>query len=181
MKHVIFLFFYLLAEPICAKEFSAVILSVNPHIKEQSYTLDADIHYKLSPTVNEALQKGISLTWTVVIKVKRKGVLWDQTLKQIELIYQIQNHALLNSYSVKNLISGERDMFSTLAGALDFISKIRGVTLVDKQLIDDNQQYSVGIKVNFKHEALPVPIRPFSYFDSQWALSSSWRITLLSQ
>ncbi|MCK5122068.1 MAG: DUF4390 domain-containing protein, partial [Methylococcales bacterium] len=36
--------------------------------------------------------------------------------------------------------------------------------------------YYVAIKVEFSREALPVPLRPLSYFDSQWALSSDWAL-----
>ena len=65
-------------------------------------------------------------------------------------------------------------MFSTLAGALDFMSKVRRLSLIDKKRIELDQDYSIAVKVMFEHEALPVPIRPFSYFDSQWMLSSRW-------
>ncbi len=179
MKITVFLIYCLVSEFIWADEFSSVVQNINTELVADSYKLNADIDFKLSPIAKKALQKGISLTWNIIIKVKKEGVLWDSTLQQTELSYQIQNHALLNLYSVKNLTSGEIERFSTLAGALDFISKIRGLTLIDKRLIEADQGYYVGIKVNFKHEVLPVPIRPFSYFDSQWALSSRWMIRSL--
>ena len=176
MKIAVYLFFCLISEPISANEFSAIVQSVSIYPTANHYELNTDIKYKLSSTVKEALQKGISLTWAVKINLKKESVLWDSTLKQIELSYQIQNHALLNLYSVKNLINGQKEMFSTLAGPLHFNSQIRGLTLIDKRLIEAGQHYFVTIKVNFKHEDLPVPIRPFSYFDSQWAFSSPWKI-----
>ena len=89
-------------------------------------------------------------------------------------MYQIQNHALLNLYSIKRLSTGERSLFSSLAGALNFISKIRNKVVIDKQLIQAGKSYYLAMKVKFKRELLPVPLRPFSYFDSQWALSSQW-------
>jgi hypothetical protein len=175
VKIAVFLVFCcFIAESVWAGEFSAAVKNIHIEPVASHYELSADIGYKLSPTAKEALQKGISLTWTVMIKVKVEGVLWDSTLRRIALSYQIQNHALLNSYSVKSLNSGERNMFSTLAGALDFISKIRGLAIIDKHLIDTGSYYYVAVKVMIEREALPTPVRPFSYFDSQWALSSRW-------
>jgi hypothetical protein len=174
VRIAVFLVFYcFIVESVWAGEFSATVENINVKPVAGSYELNADIGYKLSPIAKEALQKGISLTWTVMIKLKAEGVLWDSTLREIALSYQIQNHALLNSYSVKSLNSGERNVFSTLAGALDFISKICGLAIIDKHLIDAGSYY-VAIKVMIEREALPTPIRPFSYFDSQWALSSRW-------
>ena len=159
-----------------ANEFSTEVISVNTALVADSYELNADIIYKLSPVAKEALQKGISLVWTTVVNVEKQGWLWNSNLKTIEISYQIQNHVLLNLYSVKRLNSDEKTLFSTLAAAVDFISKIRGLTIVNKQAIQTGQPYQIALKVKFEHEALPVPMRPFSYFDSQWALSSPWTL-----
>jgi hypothetical protein len=138
------------------------------------YHLNVDVNYRLSPTAKEALQKGISLTWIVIIKVKRQGVLWDTTVQEFEMVYQIQNHALLNLYSVKKIQEGSSEFFSTLRAALNSISKIRGLSVIDKSSMLPGQGYHIALKVLFSREALPIPLRPVSYFDSQWALSSPW-------
>lgn len=177
MRRAVFLFFcYFISEIVWANDFSAAIRNVQITDVAGRYKLNADIDYVLSPIAKEALQKGISLTWTIIIKTEKIGFLWNSQLSEIRKTYQIKNHALLNLYSVKQLNSGEKDMFSTLTSALDFISKIRGALIVDKYLIQFGQQYRVAIKVKFEREALPVPIRPFSYFDPQWALSSQWML-----
>ncbi len=182
MKLALYLFFYcFIAESVWASEFSAVVRNVKTELVADGYELNADIDFKLSPVAREALQKGISLAWRVVIKVEREGVLWNSTLQEISLGYQIQNHALLNLYSVKSLNNGEKNIFSTLAGALDYISKIRRLSIIEKHFIKSDQHCFVAIKVIFQHEALPVPIRPFSYFDSQWALSGRWAVWPLAK
>jgi len=176
VKLVILLVCCLLSKAVVASDFSAEITNINIEQVAENYELNMDIDYKLSSVAKEALQKGIALAWAVKIKVQRKGVLWDNTLKEQELNYQIQNHALLNLYGVKNLKTGKKSLFSTLAGALDFISKVRRLSLINKRLIELDQRYYIAVKVMFEHEILPVPIRPFSYFDPQWALSSHWTL-----
>ncbi len=176
MNIALYLFICVFSGGIWASDFSAMVKNIKVELVANHYELNADIDYQLSPVVKEALQKGIALTWAVLIKVEQQGYVWNSSVQNLQLEYQIQNHALLNLYSIKKLSTGERSVFSSLAGALNFISKMRGVVIVDKQLIQPDKQYHVAVKVEFKHEDLPVPLRPFSYFDSQWALSSHWTL-----
>ncbi len=156
-----------------ANDYSAKVLSGKTEHVGGVYSVSTDIEFNLSPTAKEALQKGIILTWDVVIKIEEQATLWNSTLKALEIVYKIQNHALLNQYSVK--INNESPtLFSTLNAALDFMSKIRNLVLIKEQFIHQDRMYIVAIKVTFDREALPIPLRPLSYFDSQWALSSPW-------
>jgi len=164
------------SEVIWASDYSTQVKNIAIESAVDSYNLDANIVYSLSPVAKEALQKGIPLTWDVLIKVKQEGLLWDRTLDELVLNFQLQSHALLNLYSIKSVSTGRQDMFSTFAGALDYMSIIRDLPIINKALISPDQLYYVVVKVKFDHESLPVPIRPFSYFDQQWALSSSAKL-----
>ncbi|NOR72136.1 MAG: DUF4390 domain-containing protein [Methylomarinum sp.] len=166
----------LMSGQVGAEVFSASIQHVDVELIDSQYELNADIDYKLSHTAKEALYKGIPLAWSVLVEVKREGFLWDSTLNEIALKYQIQNHALLNLFSVKNINKGSKEMFSTLTAALNAMSRIRRLKLVDNAVIKPVSDYYVAIKVEFSREALPIPLRPLSYFDSQWALSSDWEL-----
>lgn len=165
-----------ISENIRADDYSAVVKGIEIERVADQYVVNGDIVYKLSPVVKEALKKGISITLTITMRLKKEGLLWDKVVRELKLAYQIQNHALLNIYSVKSLHADEKNVFSTLAGAIDYISRMRDLPIVDSSLIKEAQQYYIAAKVSFEHEKLPVPIRPFSYFDSQWALSSDWTL-----
>lgn len=178
---VLALFFCLFAECVVAETFEAVVNNVRVTPEKGWYKLDADINYSLSPTAKEALQKGISLSWVIKVKVQQQRVFWDTTLEELEMGYLVQRHALLNLYSVKNLNSGAKDMFSTLTAALASISKIRSLPVIEKSLILADENYQIAIKVLFDREALPVPLRPMSYFKSEWALSSQWSLWQLQK
>ena len=175
------LFFSLSIECVWAEALNAVVYNVSVTPENTWYKLNADINYYLSPTAKEALQKGISLSWVVKIKVQQQGVLWDTSLKELEMGYQIQRHTLLNLYSVKKLNNGATDMFSTLTAALASISKIRNLSVIEKSLILADENYQIAIKVLFDREALPVPLRPMSYFNAEWALSSPWLLWQLQK
>jgi len=168
-------------ECVWAEEYRAVVYNVSVTPENRWYRLNADINYYISPTAMEALHKGISLCWIVKVKVQQKGVLWDATLEELEMGYKIQRHTLLNLYSVKKLNNGTTDMFTTLTAALNSISKISDLPVIEKSLIVDVENYQIAIKVLFDREALPVPLRPMSYFNSEWALSSPWSLWQLQK
>jgi hypothetical protein len=167
--------------PVLSKEFSAEVSHINIDTKTDKpwLELNADIDFRLSPMAKEALQKGIALSWTVLIKVEQEGWLWNTTVEQRKLKYTIKNYTLLNLYSVND--NGEEDRFSTLNATLNSMSKIRNLAIIKKKSIKKNKKYQVLIKVGFEREALPIPLRPISYFDPQWALSSQWTLWQLQK
>jgi len=157
-------------------EFSAQIKHVEIEYAHNIISLNADIEYRLSPTAKEALLKGIPLEWQLSIEVRQAGFFWDKTVTEIETSYQIQSHALMNLFSVKEIDNGSKNIFSSLTAALDSISKIRKLSVINKQSMLPEKNYQLAIKVLFIREALPVPLRPMSYFNNQWALSSPWSL-----
>lgn len=169
---LVILFFNLVFQQAHSKDFSSAIKNVTVALQGITYELNADIDYHLSPTAKEAIQKGIPLNWVVTIKVQKNGVFWDDVIEEIRINYQIRNHALLNLYSVVTSSNGKKNMFSSLIVALDFMSKIRDLKLIEKQRLQNDIKYTVNIQTQFNRESLPTPLRPTSYFDSEWALSS---------
>lgn len=173
--------FLLTVEPVLSNEFSVVVSHINIDTKADKpwLELNADIDFRLSPMAKEALQKGIALSWTVMIKVEQEGWLWNATVEQREIKYTIKNHALLNRFSVNK--NGVEDRFSTLNASLNAMSKIRNLAIIKKKYLKKNKKYQMLIRVGFEREALPIPLRPTSYFDPQWALSSRWTLWQLQK
>ena len=173
---LLFVVFVCVSGFVRAGDYSAVVRNASIDLVEDQYELNAELAYQLSPIAKEALSKGIALTWRVLVKVQEQGILWDFTLYEKELVFKIQNHALLNLYSIQRSEDGTMDMYSSLTSALYSISKIRNLSLIDKYSIEESRKYHLAIKIFFDREALSVPLRPLSYFDSQWALSSQWTL-----
>ncbi|WAK01672.1 DUF4390 domain-containing protein [Methylobacter sp. YRD-M1] len=176
--------FYLLLWPVSvhADEFSASIKKAELTLWEKSYVLSADIDYQLGDRAKDALQNGIPLFWTVLVKVQQhRDYLWNKKLLDKEIRYRIQYHALLNMYRVRNESSDTVDNFSTLSSALNAMSTIRNIPIMDKADIASDTDYRVGVKVRFERDALPLPLRPVAYINPQWYLSSDWYLWSLKK
>ncbi|MGR9045414.1 MAG: DUF4390 domain-containing protein [Gammaproteobacteria bacterium] len=151
-------------------------------LQDGAYLLSAKISYRLTDTARDALQKGIPLFWDVLIKVEQQRQwLWDRVLVDYKIRYRIQYQALLNRYRVSNISTGESDSFATLPAALARMAIVHNLKLLDRDALLPGQHYQVGIKISFDREALPLPLRPVSYVNPQWYLSSGWYLWPVQQ
>ncbi|WP_031434904.1 DUF4390 domain-containing protein [Methylomarinum vadi] len=158
-----------------AADFAAGIENIAVQREGGEQVLLARIDYRLSPKAKEAIYKGVPLSWVLLIKLQRRYWFWHYTVHERRIPYVIRYEALLNQFSVKNLLTEHVEMFATLNIALGYMAAVREPIWPEHRL-HLAQDYSVAVKVQFDREFLPIPLRPESYFDPQWALSSDWFI-----
>lgn len=168
------LLFYFYAQIILATEIKQV--QINRY--DNYYELSADIDYQLSNPAKKALENGVPLFWNLHIKVlEQRDYWWAKKIADIQIHYRLQYHALLNMYRVV-IIQPNNEFktynFSTLSAALDLMSNLQHLTLINAEQLNSNKHYIVKIKAEFDTDALPLPLRPIAYTHPQWYLSSDW-------
>jgi hypothetical protein len=164
------------------------ITQAHTELSDDNYVLFADIDYQLSEKAKEALENGVSLYWTVHVKVMReRDYLWARTEVETAIHYRLQYHALLNMYRVVIIKPDSREKngdsynFSTLSSALNLMAHIEKLPLLEQSNVNPEKQYVVQIKTNFEHDMLPLPLQPISYINQQWYLSSNWTTWVLEK
>lgn len=158
-----------------AADFAAGIEVVDLYREGDDQVLQLVIDYRLSPKAREAIAKGVPLSWVLIVKWQRRQWLWMRTVHEVRIPYVIRYEALLNQYSVTNLYDGRQEMFATLNTALAYMESVR-TPLWPGRREDLDEDERLAVMVRFDREFLPIPLRPESYFDAQWALSSDWLI-----
>lgn len=161
-------------------EYATTIKQAQVELQGGRYVLNAEINYNLSPAAKAALLKGIALSWTIpVVLQQRRSFFWPETVWHRDLRYQVQYFALLNVYRVKAEHTGQVEHFASLNAALNAVAFINALFIADKQQFVAGRPYQVQLKVKFEREALPIPLRPISYVDQEWYLSSDWWVVKL--
>jgi hypothetical protein len=169
--------FWLLPFTAYADDALTEVIDAEITLHNDHYVVSADMVYQLSKRATAALQSGVPLFWSIQIKLLQpRLLLWDKTLFKTEIHYRLQYHALLNSYRVTNESSAETFNFSTLYAALDLMSAIHDIPLIEKSKIALKEDYLCALKIKFDSELLPLPLRPLAYIDKQWFLSSNWTL-----
>lgn len=159
--------------PAAGSEFA--VRAVDTYLKDEVYHLDADVSYSLSPDVLEALENGVPLNMHAEIEVyEHNRWWWDSEVAALEQRYRLQYHALTERYVVENLNSGAQQTHTSLSAALDTLGEVRGLPLLDRELLAPDERYWARMRVELDIEALPAPLRPLAYLSSQWRLGSEW-------
>lgn len=178
---LLFMWSLLLPQPTFAGTYATTVTYADLTLNNGEYLVSAEIDYQLSPKAVNALKNGVPLHWAVNIRVQRqRSYWWDETIVEKNLRFRIQYQALLNTYRIHNEDTGQSEDFSTLAAALDALSTIRYIPLMARSDLISGNNYLAGIRVTFDRESLPLPLRPLSYINPQWYLSSPWYLWKLT-
>ena len=151
------------------------ILAAETKLKNNVFQLEANMDLKFSADALDALRSGVPLIVLVNIEVsKDRNWWWDKTIAELEQGYLLLYHALSEKYIIHNLNSGSQQNFISLNTALHSLSNIRDLPLIDKNLLEEDDDYYVQMRTYLDIESLPAPMRPIAYISSQWQLESDW-------
>ena len=153
-----------------------VVNSASTELSDNVYYLHADIDYRFSDSVVEALHNGVPMVVVLDLELfrKRPWWWWDNKVASLEQRYQLQYHALSEQYLVTNLNSGKQYTSYTLHSALYGLRDVDKLPVIDRQLLSPDYQYYVRIRSRLSTNNLPVPLRMKALVSPSWWLSSAW-------
>lgn len=157
------------------------VREASTRLVEEVYLLDARVDFVFSEQTLDALDSGIPLTVRLDIEVQSRGPWWwfDGEVATLEQRYQLHYYPLSDQYLVRNLNSGALYAFPTLTSALRALGEIRGLPLLDRQLVEQDEEYQVELRARLDIESLPSPLRPLAYVSPGWRLGSDWFVCSL--
>jgi Domain of unknown function (DUF4390) len=150
----------------------------NIHIKstellgnEETYELTADFDINLSPLIEDALNKGVPLTFLVEFQLSSPRKYWfdDEIVTQTQSV-TLSYHALSRQYLVNR--NGHQQSFASLQQAKEEISSIKGWSVVDKKLLKKGESYIAAIKIRLDQTKLPKPVQVEAIGSEDWSIAS---------
>jgi hypothetical protein len=139
------------------------------------YTLNAKLDFRLPDGAQQAVQDGARMTLDLEIVVRRARSLWfDETIAVLEQHYELIYHALSERYLVRNVNSGEQTSFPTLSAAIEYLSQIHGLPLLDETFILPRERYEISLRANVDVRTLPKALRTVLFWVDDWRQSTDW-------
>jgi hypothetical protein len=136
--------------------------------------------YHLTPTMVEALENGVPLTFvTRVVLAPDSSWPWQSALAERELRRTLRYHPLAGSYEVQDSLTGRSRFFATREAALVALGDVKGWKILPASRLQHGKVYRVTIESWHDIGSLPVPLRPRAYLSPGWHLSSKtyqWRL-----
>jgi len=152
-----------------------VVKSASTELSDNVFYLHADIDYKFSESVIDALHNGVPMVVVLDLELfQRRPWWWDNKVASLEQRYQLQYHALSEQYLVTNLNSGKEYTSFTLHSALYGLRDVDKLPVIDRQLLKRDSEYYVRIRSRLSTNNLPVPLRMKAMVSPSWWLSSDW-------
>lgn len=140
---------------------------------EDHYVLDADIDVVLSAPLEDALNKGIPLYFTLEFELVRPRWYWfnDRALVR-EQQYRLSYSALTRQYRIG--IGAFYQNFPTLKEALQVMSKVRRREEPEPGSLSKGTTYTAGLRLRLDTSQLPKPFNLNALGSREWSLGSDW-------
>lgn len=149
--------------------------SVDTHIVDEVYRLNANVSYAFTEVVLEALESGVPLTIELQIEVRQpRQWVWDPTIAELSQRYRVEYHALTQQFLISNLNSQTQKTYSSRANAMSDLGTVYNLPILDKRLLSASKNYYGRMRAVLVIDDLPAPLRVLAYLLPDWHLASEW-------
>jgi hypothetical protein len=140
---------------------------------EDGYVLEADFEITLTHTLEDALNKGVPLHFTLEFELVRPRWYWlNETLANTRQQYRLSYNALTRQYRV-----GVRTLyrnFASLPEALEFMSRVRVREIAESGALSKGGSYRAALRLRLDSSQLPRPFQVSAVGSREWTISSDW-------
>lgn len=158
-----------------AQETGLEIRDASTRLDGGVWYLSGLIDYRLNRDTLEALQNGISLTFELQVELTRqRSWLPDEDVAELQQDFELSWQPLSRVYLVRNKNGGDQRAHATLFAALKDLGRISALPLIDAALVDDAENYEVGLRAVLDQQQLPGPLRMLAFWDDDFTLESEW-------
>lgn len=149
----------------------AHIKSADLVLRDELWTLDADIDVQFGRALEEALNKGIALTFLVEFQIIKPYKYWfdDEVVTERRAI-TLNYHALTRQYLLN--YPHQQKVFDSLADARRELGTIHDWRLAPHTTLEKNQAYQAALKMHLDTSKLPKALQLDALGESDWELAT---------
>jgi hypothetical protein len=161
--------------------FEVLRVAMEPSPDGEAWQLSADLSITLTPTLEDAVGRGITLVFVVDFEMLRpRWWWWDESAAVVSRAYRLTYHVLTRQYRVQ--VDGVTTAHATLPEALDAIATLRNWRVMPRERLRAGQAYEGWVRLRLDASHLPKPLQLAAITDKDWSLQSLWkRFTLTPQ
>ena len=141
------------------------------------YELTAKVEITLPEEARKGIEAGLALRVVYEIALTRVRGYWpDATVAELEQTYELSYHALSQRYLVRNLNTGEQQDFGSLQAALEQLGDVRGLPVIDADLVLGDSRYEVYLRAVVDLSTTPAALQWLLFWTDDWSATSEWFI-----
>lgn len=139
------------------------------------FHLNGGFAIQLSPTLDDALRRGVQLTFVQAVEAERARDWWlAEGLSDLERSVRLSYNALLRQYYVS--LSGTSSTHDSLESALRAVGDLRDWAVLNVKQMKRKSDFKAYIRMYLDVAQLPKPLQVNALASSaRWQLDSGWQ------
>ena len=139
----------------------------------ENYVLNAQFDVAFNPTLEEALQKGLSLYFVFEFELSRPRWYWlDEKLVAQSVQYRISYSPLTLQYRVTSGLLSQQ--FASLDEVEHLLSRVASRPVVAVDALTKGARYDAAVRLRLDVTQLPKPFQINALASREWSLQSEW-------
>lgn len=165
------LIFWMLAALVPVQAEGVKVTHANIYVSEEGQYLDADFSLDLTPVLEDALNRGVSLTFNITLEVLEPRWYWfNKEVINFQQDRRLSFNPLTRTYrfSIGSLYLS----FGTLEDALQALTHLNHMRLSEAGRISKGGRYEATLQMKLDVSQLPKPFQLDAISNSDWNLVS---------
>jgi hypothetical protein len=149
------------------------VVSAALRIEEGEVVLSAEFDFRLTPALEQALDKGIPLYFTIDFELERRRFLWfPDKVVDWSITYRVSYSSLTRQYRLSSGPLGQT--FESLADVERFVGHVASRTVARADDLSQGVRYDAAVRLKLDVNELPKPFQVNALASREWQLSSDW-------
>jgi len=142
-------------------------------VEEDEVLLSADFDFALTSALEQALDKGIPLYFTIELELLRRRPLWfPEKVAEWSITYRVSYSSLTRQYRVSSGPLGQA--FDSLDDVQRFIGHVASRPVARAEDLTKGVRYEAALREKLDVNQLPKPFQINALASREWQLSSDW-------
>jgi hypothetical protein len=151
------------------------VRSADLQLKDGVYHLNVHMDLPVSDAVRRGLAEGVPLTVELDLDIERvRQLLPNSRVAELTQRYHLQYNAVSARYILRNDNSGQQQSLSTVDAAIEQLSEVRGLPVLDKALISADRRYEASVRAKVDYGSVPFSLRVVMFWVNDWHRESDW-------
>jgi hypothetical protein len=151
------------------------VRSADLELEDGVYHLNARLAMPISDAVRHGLAEGVPLNLELDIEIERvRQLLPNAKVAELTQRYHLEYNAVSARYTLRNVNSGQQESLATVDAALERVSDIRNLPVLDRALIADDRRYEASVRAKADYGTVPFTLRLVMFWVSDWHRETDW-------
>jgi hypothetical protein len=151
------------------------VRSADLELQDGVYHLNARLDLPVGDAVRRGLAEGVPLGLELDLDVERvRQLLPNSRVAELTQRYHLQYNAVSARYILRNDNSGQQQSLGTVDAALELLSEVRGLPVLDKALLSPGRRYEASVRARIDYGSVPFSLRVLMFWVNEWHRESDW-------